>query len=228
MKADPDRPKPHGFFLVLLAGCILALAPIVNKLVAFREFDLDLRFAVFDALISLVSVGIFLLPIHLGLLFLIRGKHLRPLYRLILVLSPTFVFILPRFVVALVRPVDSEKSFAERMKHPLPADATGWRAWYSHSPGESSYMFCFSTTPASTRALLASGSYTFVEAPMMLEPANGEPMPLPIGGYSVPRGWPKPKSWDGLKVYFSRKNNGYCYILTDGTKSRVFIMVGDT
>ncbi|MES2922784.1 MAG: hypothetical protein V4819_14615 [Verrucomicrobiota bacterium] len=228
MKADPDQPKPHGFLLILLAGCIVAFAPIVNRLVAFREFDLDLRFALFDALMTLVFVGIFLLHIHLGILFLIRGKHLRPLYRTLLILSPALVFTLPLFIEALVEPVDSKKSFAQRMKHPLPVDATGWRAWYSHSPGESSYMFSFNTTSASTEALLASGSYTLNENPMMLEPEIGDLMPLPIGGYSVPNGWPQPKTWHGLKVYTSHDNNGYCYILTDGAKSRVFIMVGDT
>lgn len=221
-------PKSHGAFLILLTGFIAAFAPTVNGLIAFREFDLDLRFALSDALMSLVCISVFLLPIQLGILFLIRRKQIRPLYRTLLVLSPVLVLTVPPFLEALMKPVDSKKRFAQRLKHPLPADATGWRAWYSHPPGESHYMFSFNTTPASTETLLGSSIYTLVENPPMLDPEIGDYSQLPIGGNAPPKGWPIPKTWEGLKVFSSRENNDYCYILTDGSKSRIFIMVGDT
>lgn len=89
-------------------------------------------------------------------------------------------------------------------------------------------MFCFQTTSAAANHLLQSTASKLVEHPAMLDPELGFHYELPITGVSVPKGWPKPKTWDGLQVYQSGQIKDYCYILKDASKTQVFVMVGDT
>lgn len=227
-RMKPDSPRPHGALLILMAGCISFLAPKLIQLVAFREFSLDPRDAQWQTFMNLPIFVILIIPIQLGILSFIRGKSIRPIYRSLLVLSPVLVFAIPKLVVAVVKPVSAKACFYERMKLPLSPDAAGLKAWYSHSPGASVFMFSFSTIPEFTEALLASGHFTLIEEPSMSDPELGAYYELPIGGLSIPKGWPKPKTWENLKVFTSNETNDFCYILTDSSKCRVFILVGDT
>ena len=116
--------------------------------------------------------------------------------------------------------------FAEWMKQPLPLNATGLRAWFSHGK-DSSYMFCFNTAPDTTNDLLESGSFKLLENPMMNDPELGAYFDLPIGGVRIPAGWPHPKTWDGLEVYYSETIKDYGFILTNRLHTKVFVLVGD-
>jgi hypothetical protein len=224
----PAPLKPSGLLLLLLSGAITAFGQIGGYLAAFREFDVDPKFTRFIVFSNLLLFGTVVLPITMLVLRIIRGKPLRPWLRTLLACAPSLVFALPHLGSGLVNPMPAMEAFAERMNRPLPGGVTELRSWYSHSPGESKYMFSFLTTPAATDELLQSAACEVVENPAMLDPELGVHFELPIGGYSVPNGWPKPKTWDGLKMYQSDQIKDYCFILTDASKTRVFVMVGDT
>jgi hypothetical protein len=76
--------------------------------------------------------------------------------------------------------------------------------------------------------MLAANTYRPIENPSMLDPEMGQYYQLPIGGLSLPNGWPNPKTWQGLRLYASDVPGGYRYFLTDEAGSRVFILTGDT
>lgn len=224
----PDSPKPNVPRLILLTGGITLLGGLAGTLAGHRAFEVAPFGILFMVFSLFVSLCVFILPVTLSVLFLIRRKYLRPWLRTLLVSAPTLVFALPYLCGGLVNPADPGKAFAKRMNHPLPANALGLRSWYFHGIGEKHYMFSFQTTPAATDDLLESAACEVVEHHPMLDPELGVHFELPINDVSVPKGWPKPKTWDGLKVYRSGQIKDYCYIMTDASKTRVFVMVGDT
>lgn len=220
--------KPNGILLVLITGCITVGLPIATTYLGLREFDVDPLVIHFEAIMSLPYFLVLILPVVLLILFTIRRKRMHPLLRSLLVLSPALLLTMPGLMEALASPTKSTVSFAERMRHPIPDDAREFKAWFSHSPGESTYMFTFRCSAKSTESLLAANTYTVVENPSMLDPEMGHHHQLPIGGTAPPNGWPQPKSWNGITIYKSMVPGGYRYLLTDADKSRVFILVGDT
>lgn len=221
-------PKPNGIVLALIAGCIAVGAPFVTTYLGLRDFDVDPRVPRYQAIMSLPVFFVAILPIILLILFAIRRKFMHPLLRTLLVLSPALLLTMPGLIEALVSPTKPDVSFAERIGHPIPDDAGAFKAWFSHSPGESSYMFTFRCSAESTESLLAANTYKLVENPAMLDPEMGQYFQLPIGGVVPPKGWPQPKTWAGIKIYSSDVPGGYRYLLTDADKSRVFILVGNT
>lgn len=220
--------KPNGLLLALIAGCVAVSVPYISMYLRYRAFDLDPREPRYFALMNLAFFIVLVLPIIFLILSIIRGKCMRPLFRVLVVVSPALLLTMPGFIEAVMVPEKPGVPFSERMAHPIPEDATGFRAWFSHSPGESSYMFTFRCSAASTETLLAANSYKLIENPAMLDPDIGEYFQVPIGGMTLPKGWPKPKSWNGLKVFSSEVPGGYRYLLTNADQSRVFILAGDT
>jgi hypothetical protein len=211
-----------------LSGAIAVCGQVAGYLAAFREFDVDPKLPRFIAVTQFLFFCVVLLPLTMLALRLIRGKTLHPWLRTLLACAPSLVLALPYLANGLVNPMRARKAFAERLHHPMPAGVVELRSWYSHSPGESKYLFSFRTSPAATDELLKSTACEVVESPAMLDPELGSHFELPISGHSVPRGWPAPKAWDGLKVYRSNRISDYCYIMTDASKTMVFVMVGDT
>jgi hypothetical protein len=220
--------KPSGLLLILLAGAVAVSGGVVGVLAEGREFDVEPFGILFMAATSLVFFCVFLLPITLGVLFLIRRRNLPPWLRALLVTAPVLVLALPYLVGGLIRPMSVEKTFEKRMRHALPAGATGLRSWYFHGIGERHYMFSFQTTPDATDDLVKFTACDIIEHPAMLDAELGVHYELPINGVAVPKGWPRPKTWEGLQVYRSDQIKDYCYILTDASKTKVFVMVGDT
>lgn len=214
--------------LLLVAGTIAVLGSLAGQFAAFREFDVDPRLFLFMAPINLIFFCVFLLPVTAIILFFIRRKFLRPWLRTLLACIPSLVLVLPYLGRGLVNPKQAEEVFAKRMNHPLPKDASGLRSWYFRGIGEDHYMFSFRTTRAATDDLLQTAACQAEEYSAMMDPELGVHFELPINDVSVPKGWPKPKSWDDLKVYRSDRIKDYCYILTDASKTQVFVMVGDT
>lgn len=202
--------------------------PYATTYLGLRDFDVDPRVPRYQAVMSLPFFVILVLPIILLILSAIRRRCMHPLLRSLLVLSPALVLTMPGLIEALVSPTKPDVPFAERMGHPIPNDADDFKVWFSHSPGESSYMFTFRCSAKSTESLLAGNTYKLVEKPSMLDPEMGQSYQLPIGGLAPPKGWPQPKTWADLKIYSSAVPGGYRYLLTDADESRVFILVGDT
>lgn len=213
---------------MLIAGFIAVGGLFVTTYLELREFDVDPRLPRYQAIMNLPFFVVLVFPIILLILFAIRRRYMHPLLRSLLVLSPALVLTMPGLIESLVSPTRSNVDFSERMGHPIPDDATGFKAWFSHSPGESSYMFTFRCSAESTESLLAAKTYKLIENPSMLDPETGQYFQLPIGGMAPPKGWPQPKTWDGLKLYKSDVSGGYRYILTNADKSNIFILVGDT
>jgi hypothetical protein len=224
----PVSPAPSGPLLILSVGAITIFGGLAGMLAGHRAFEVAPSGVLFMVVPLFVIFGVFILPITLGVLFLIRRKNLRPWLRTLLVSAPALVFALPYLGGGLVNPADPSEVFAKRMNHPLPANATDLRSWYFHGIGESHYMFSIQATPDATDDLLQSAASEVVEHHPMLDPELGVHFELPINDVSVPKGWPKPKTWDGLKLYRSGQIKDYCYIITDASKTRVFVMVGDT
>jgi hypothetical protein len=221
-------PKPNGVLLVLIAGCIAIGLPFVTTYLSLREFDVDSRVPRYQAMLSLPLFVFLVLPIIFLILFVLSRRCIGPFLRSFLVLSPVLVLTVPALIEAAISPVRASVEFAERMEHSIPDDARGFKAWFSHSPGETNYMFTFSCSAQSTEAILASGTYRLVENSSMLDPGIRQFSGLPIGGSVIPKAWPRPNTWDGLKLYQSEVPGGYRYLLTDVERSRVFILVGDT
>ncbi|MCP5532510.1 MAG: hypothetical protein H7A49_16605 [Akkermansiaceae bacterium] len=224
---DEPVPRPAGIWLVVIAGCIVAAAPVAEIHLRYREFDLGPGFGI-QMILSGVSFAVLVLPITLLMVFLLRRKRLRPVWRSLLILAPVLLLTLPGLVESVFSPINSRDVFAKRMEREVPSDAGDFKAWFSHSPGESSYMFSFRCTAASTEALLAAHPYALVKEHAMFEPEIGESFRLPIGGLAVPDGWPEPKTWHGLEVHTSDVPGGYRFLLTDRERTRVLILVGDT
>ena len=223
-----SAPKPNGILLALVAGFLAVGVPYATTYLGLREFDIDPRVPRYEALMRLPFFVVLILPILLLTLFAIRRRLMHPLLRSLLVLSPALLLTLPGLIKAVISPTKSNVDFAERMGCSIPSDATGFKAWFSHSPGESSYMFTFSCSAKSTDSLLAANSYKLIENPSMLDPEMGRYYQLPIGGMLPPKGWPQPKTWNGLRLYKSDVSGGYRYILTNADRSKIFILVGDT
>lgn len=221
-------PKPNGILLTLIAGCIAVGVPFVTTYLGLRDFDIDPHVPRYLAIMSLPFFIILVLPIILLILYLIRRRWMHPLLRSLIVVSPALVITVPGLIEALVSPTRPDVPFAERMGHPVPNDAGAFKAWFSHSPGESRYMFSFRCSAEATESMLAANAYEVIENPSMLDPEIGQYYELPMGGMVVPKGWPQPKTWDGIKIYSSDVAGGYLYLLTDESKSRVFILVGST
>jgi hypothetical protein len=225
---DSNQPQPRGVLLLLL-NCVIAVGlPVIGTRLGLREYDVDPRMLRGAAYWSLIGCVFLILPVTLLILGLIREKRITPWARTLIVMSPVFLVNLPTLADAIFSPTSVRKDFQKRMHHPLPANATRLHAWYSHAPGEASYMFCFNTMPEDTEALLESGSFKRRENHEMNEPEFGGYFDLPIGGARIPEGWPHPKSWEGFEVYSSDTIKDYSYILTDKSKTKVFVMVGDT
>ncbi len=228
MGAKNNHPKPSGISLALIAACLVAGMPFVTTYLGLRDFDVDPRVPRWQAIMSLPLFFFLVFPIILIILFAIRRRCLHPLLRSVLVLAPALLLTMPGLIESLVSPKKPDVPFAERMGCPIPSDASGFKAWFSHSPGESTYMFTFHCSTESTELLLAAKAYKLDENPSMLDPEIGQYFQLPIGGLPLPKGWPNPKTWQGLRFYASDVPGGYRYLLTDGAGSRVFILAGDT
>lgn len=211
---------------MFIAGFIAVGGPLVTTYLELREFDVDPRLPRYQAIMNLPFFVVLVLPIILLILFAIRRRCLHSLLRSLLVLSPALVLTIPGLIEALVSPTKPYVSFAERMGHSVPNDASAFKAWFSHSPGESKYMFTFRCSAGSTESLLAANVYELIENPSMLDPEMGQHYELPIGGRALPKGWPQPKTWEGIKIYSSDVPGGHRYLMTDGSKSRVFILFG--
>ncbi len=227
-KPKPPAPRPDGFVLVLVATALAAVTPFVSLHLGYRAFDLDPRLVRLETMMTLPFFFVLMLPIILLILVLIRGRNLRPSFRSLIVLAPVLVLCGPRWVEAAFDPADPRIPFFKGMNAQLPKDAADFKAWFSHAPGETKYMFSFRCSPESTDTLLASAPYKAVENPTMLDPDFSRFYQLPIGGLTVPRGWPEPKTWSGLKVHQSEVSGGYRYLMTDESRTQVFILVGDT
>ena len=228
MGSKEKHPRPSGIFLSFIAGCLVAGTPYVTTYLGLRDFDVDPRVPRWQAIMSLPLFFFLALPIIFIILLAIRRRCLHPLLRSFLVLSPALVLTMPGLIEALARPEKPAAPFTERMGHPIPSDTSGFRAWFSHSPGESTYMFTFRCSAESTKSMLAANTYRLIENPSMLDPEIGLYYQLPIGGLPLPNGWPNPKTWEGLRLYSSDVPGGYRYLLTDEAGSRVFFIAGDT
>ncbi len=220
--------KPHGALLVFLAACLTVGVPYTTVYLEYRAFSINPMMSQARAIMSLPLFIFLILPITLLILFLIRERFMHPLIRALTVLLPVLMLNVPGLIGALFSPHKPQAPFLERMGHPIPDDAAGFKAWFSHSPGESSYMFTFGCSAESTESLLAAKPYKLTDSPSMLDPETGHLYPLPIGGMRPPKGWPLPRSWNGLKLYSSGVPGGYCYLLCNADNTRVFILVGDT
>jgi len=106
--------------------------------------------------------------------------------------------------------------FARIMQQELPVETREFKSYFAG--GVFAYrleMYYFRANAESIRALLESRAYKRHEF--------GMAGPLPVGGLTVPRGWPEPRDWDGLEVYRFRTEDGwFYYILTDGAKTQAF------
>lgn len=225
---ESESSRPNGLLLILMAGAMAVFGGVAGMLAEHRRFDIEPFGILFMGIPCFLIFCIFLMPATLVMLFLIRRKSLRPCLRTLLASIPSLAFVLPILHGGLVNPRQVQQVFAERMSHPLPAGASNLRSWYFHGIGERHYMFSFQTTPAATDDLLESAASKLVEHPAMLDPGHGVHFELPINGFSVPKGWPNPNAWHGMKAYRSGRIKDYCHILTDASKTRVFVVVGDT
>ena len=110
--------------------------------------------------------------------------------------------------------------FARIMQQELPVETREFKSYFAG--GVFAYrleMYYFRANAESIRALLESRAYKRHEF--------GMAGPLPVGGLTVPRGWPEPRDWDGLEVYRFRTEDGwFYYILTDGAKTQAFVVAG--
>lgn len=224
---DSTQPKPRGIFLLLL-NCVIAVGlPVLCMRLRLREYDMDLRMLQAAAYWSLIGFVFLILPATVLILRIIRERRITSRVRTLIVMSPAVLLSLPALKEAIFSPASARKDFQERMGHPLPANATRLHAWCSLSR-EDSYKFCFNTMPVDTETLLESGGFKRLENQEMNEPETGIYFDLPISGARIHNGWPHPKSWEGLEVYSSETIKDYSYILTDKSKTKVFVLVGDT
>jgi hypothetical protein len=222
---DSIQPKPRGILLLLL-NCVIAVGlPVLCM--RLREYDMDLRMLQAAAYWSLIGFVFLVLPVTVLILRIIRENRITPRVLTLIVMSPAVLLSLPALKDAIFSPASAKKDFRERVGHPLPANATRVHAWCSLSR-EDSYKFCFNTMPVDTETLLESGGFKRLENHEMNELETGIYFDLPISGARIPKGWPHPKSWEGLEVYSSETIKDYSYILTDKSKTKVFVLVGDT
>lgn len=227
-RTSETTPRPQGLLLVFLAACLATALPAMTFHLRYKAFSIDPLMLRAHALMSLPFTILLILPVVVLVLFLIRDRFMLPSIRTLVVLSPVLLFSAPGLAEALFFPLQPKVPFSERMGHPVPEDAVSFKAWYSHSPGESNYMFTFACSAQSTESLLAAQNYKLIEDSRMFDPEFADLHPLPVGGRKVPRGWPRPRSWDGLRLYKSEVSGGCRYLLADAGKNRVFILVGDT
>jgi hypothetical protein len=223
-----DHQQPRGCFFVTAAPFLWVAITYLTIRLEFREFDLEswwIRSMVFMQL-PLLIVGI--LPFVLIALFLMRGKHFSPWLRILIAVSPVLLATMPGVLSAANSPMRRLFEFQQCMDSPLPDDASNLKAWYSHSPGESSYMFSFRCSIESIEALIKVHPYQLLEKPNMVDSELDRFFELPIAGMAVPEGWPRPRDWTDLQVYRSEVTGGYLYLLISRNGRQVFILVGDT
>lgn len=171
-------------------------------------------------------VGI--IPFVLITLVWMRGKHFSPWLRILIAVSPVLLATLPGVLSAANNPMRRIVEFQQQMDSPIPDDASNLKAWYSHSPGESSYMFSFQCSTDSIEALIKAHPYQLLEKPNMVDPELDRFFELPIAGLALPKGWPRPKDWSDLQIYSSEVTGGYLLLLISRSAKQVFILVGDT
>ena len=224
----PTYRQPKRWILVIAAPLLWIAITYLNIRIQFKEFDLDPGWVSSLMIMKSLIPALVAFPCTLMLLSWMRDKCFGGWLRILIALSPVLLTTLPGVFSTLISPMRRSVEFKERMGTAIPDDAFNLQAWYSHSSGESSYMFAFQCSARSTESILAANTYEIVENPSMLDPELGQFYQLPIGGMSPPKGWPQPKSWKGIKTYSSEVPGGYRYLLTDADKSRVFILVGDT
>jgi hypothetical protein len=207
---------------------VIALClPAICEWLRLREYETHPFMIQIRVIYGLMTFCIVILPICLLLLSLIRSKELHPITRTSIIALPAILWYLPALSEGIFSPVSASGDFAKRMNHPLPPTAKELRAWRCHGR-DSSYMYSFSTTSEDTSALLSSGSFKLVENQPMHDRGLQNDFRLPVGGQSLPEGWPDPRSWEGLELHQSDTIADYAYILTDKWHTNVLVLVGDT
>lgn len=224
---NSDKPKPRGVYLILLSFGIAVCLPTFNSWLSLREFDVDPLMFSFQAYWNLIGFVILFGPASLVILKLISDRRFSPWIHTLLVVAPALIWNLPGLATAAFTPLSARESFRERMGHSLPENANGLRAWYSHAAGETSYMFCFNTMPENTDSILASGEFRLVGSlsDPKLDASDSQQL---TGGLHRPKDWPDPKEWERVKIYTSDKIKDHCEILTNESKTRIFVKVGDS
>lgn len=208
----------HFGLLLILSFAVFNLGFVVDSVFRWSNPLDGLANGIFHVMVYGIVWGIYLLPWSLFIYGLYRWRKWRR-FRTAWVLAPSVLIFVLSIVSLVMNPPDPERRFLSFAKTKLPEKCQNLHYNFSGG-GLADYgdTYYFETTPEDVDKLVATMQLSKDEVFGVMEFSNSPISPLPD--------WPDYKTW-GNPVQYKRYDDGwFYYLITDESKTRVYVLVG--